>query len=141
MGGGYIQCGEFFGDDKSCSAISGVFEELPLQLPENERKAFLQEVLSPIESQLIETEAYFKISPGVSERLLAVVERLFAKYKEQFGDSEVWDVIELEDSNGVDSVDLKWGKGAGWRYYCLTDLRIALQHSIESGDDVLVHFD
>ena len=141
MGGGYIHCGDFSGDDKSCSAISGVFEELPSLLPESQRDTFCREILTPIEAQLDENGDFFKISPKVSARMLPVVEALFSKYQERFGDAEVWDVIEMEGSSDAGSIDLKWGKGAGWRYYCLTDLRVALQRSVEHGDDVLVHFD
>lgn len=66
MGGGYIRCGDFSGDDKSCSAISGVFDELPSVLQEQERNEFVTNVLEPLQSQLEETGEYFLISPEVA---------------------------------------------------------------------------
>jgi hypothetical protein len=40
MGGGYISCGEFRGEDKSGSALSGVLREIPKILSEQEAVAF-----------------------------------------------------------------------------------------------------
>lgn len=141
MGGGYIQCDDFSGDDKSGSAISGVLEELPSQVPESERNTFINELILPLQTQLYETGEYFQIPPAASMRLLPVVESLFDKYRLQYGDADVWDVIEMDDESGLDPIKAKWGKGAGWRYYCLTDLRVALQRSIDSDSDVCVSFD
>ena len=33
MAGGYIQCGDFLGEDKSGSAVTGVFDAIKLMLP------------------------------------------------------------------------------------------------------------
>ena len=141
MGGGYIQCDDFSGDDKSGSAMSGVLEELPSQLPESERDAFFNELISPLHCQLDETGEYFLIPPASSKRLLPVVDSLFEKYRLRFGDANIWDAVELDDESGLDPIEAKWGKGAGWRYYCLTDLRTALRRSIVSESDVCVSFD
>lgn len=141
MGGGYIQCDDFVGDDKSGSAISVVLEELPTQLPESERDAFINELIAPLQRQLEETGEYFLIPPASSKRLLPLVDLLYEIYRQRFGSAEVWDAIELDERSGLDPIEAKWGKGAGWRYYCLTDLRIALQRSIDSDCDVCVSFD
>jgi hypothetical protein len=141
MGGGYIHCGDFSGDDKSCSAISGVFEELPSVLPVEARDAFVTDVIEPLQRQLETNGEYFLISPEVSKRLLPVVETLFDRYRTKYGDAEVWDVMENDENSGLDATDAKWGEGPGWRYYCLTDLRTGLKHSIETRTDVCVSFD
>ena len=141
MGGGYIQCDDFSGDDKSGSAMSGVLEELPSQVSELERGTFVNEVIVPLQTQLGETGEYFLIPPATSKRLLPAVESLFDEYRQRLGDVEVWDAIEMDDESGLDSIQAKWGKGAGWRYYCLTDLRVALRRSIDSDSDVCVTFD
>ena len=141
MGGGYIQCDDFCGDDKSGSAMSGVLEELPSQLSESERETFVNELIAPLQRQLDETGEYFLIPPASSKRLLPVVDSLYDNYRQRFGDADVWDAIELDDESGLDPIEAKWGKGAGWRYYCLTDLRVALRRSIDSDSDVCVSFD
>ncbi|ELP30120.1 hypothetical protein Q31b_50170 [Novipirellula aureliae] len=141
MGGGYIQCDDFCGDDKSGSAMSGVLEELPSQLSDSERETFVNELIAPLQRQLDETGEYFLIPPASSKRLLPVVDSLYDNYRQRFGDADVWDAIELDDESGLDPIEAKWGKGAGWRYYCLTDLRVALRRSIDSDSDVCVSFD
>lgn len=141
MGGGYIRCGDFSGDDKSCSAISGVFEELPSVLPADARDGFVAEVIEPLQSQLETNGEYFLISPTIAKRPLPVVETLFGQYRTKYANAEVWDVMELDEKSGMDSIDAKWGKGAGWRYYCITDLRAGLRHSIDTRTDVCVSFD
>ena len=141
MGGGYIQCDDFCGDDKSGSAMSGVLEELPSQLPDSERDTFINELIAPLQRQLDETGEYFLIPPASSKRLLPVVDSLYDNYRQRFGDADVWDAIEQDDESGLDPIEAKWGKGAGWRYYCLTDLRAALRRSIDSDSDVCVSFD
>lgn len=141
MGGGYIQCDDFCGDDKSGSAMSGVLGELPSQLPESERDTFVNELIAPLQRQLDETGEYFLIPPASSKRLLPVVDSLYDNYRQRFGDADVWDAIELDDESGLDPIEAKWGKGAGWRYYCLSDLRVALRRSIDSDSDVCVSFD
>lgn len=141
MGGGYIHCGDFSGDDKSCSAITGVFEELPSVLPAASHEAFVAEVIEPLQSQLEINGEYFLISPAVAERLLPVVESLLGHYRTKYGNAAVWDVMELDEKSGMDSIDAKSGKGAGWRYYCLIDLSAGLRHSIDTRTDVCVSFD
>lgn len=141
MGGGYIHCGDFSGEDKSCSAISGVFEELPSVLPANKRAAFDAEILAPLRSDLEANGDYFLIPPEVSVQLLPVAESLLNQYRAKYGDSEVWDVMELDEAAGLDSVEAKWGKSPGWRYYCLTDLCAGLRHSIATRTEVCISFD
>jgi hypothetical protein len=141
MGGGYINCGDFSGDDKSCSAISGVFDELPSSLKEHERNEFVTNVLGPLQSQLEETGEYFLIPPEVARKMLPVVQTLYEKYRNIFLNKTVWDAIASDDDSGIDPSEAKWGAGPGWRYYCLTDLLKGLQQSIETNTDVCISFD
>ena len=106
MGGGYIHCGEFSGDDKSCSAISGVFDELPSVLLLEDRDAFVRDLIEPLQKQLETNGEYFLISPDVSKRLLPVVETLFARYQETYGNAAVWDVMENDEKSGIDSIEI-----------------------------------
>lgn len=141
MGGGYIQCGDFSGDDKSCSAISGVFDELPSVLEERERNEFVTNVLDPLHSQLEETGEYFVIPPDVASMMLPAVQILYDKYRDIFLNKTVWDAVASDDDCGIDPSEAKWGQGPGWRYYCLTDLLQGLQHSIETDTDICISFD
>jgi hypothetical protein len=141
MGGGYIHCGDFSGDDKSCSAISGVFDELPSVLQEHERNDFVTNVLGPLQSQLEETGEYFLIPPEVASVMLPVVQTLYDRYQTTFLNKTVWDAVASDDTLGIDSSDAKWGAGPGWRYYCLTDLLKGLRQSIETDTDVCISFD
>lgn len=141
MGGGYIHCDGFSGDDKSGSAMSGVLKELPSQLPESERDSFVNELITPLQRQLAETGEYFLIPPASSKRMLPLVDSLFEKYRQRFGDGDACDTIAVDDESGLDPLEAKWGKGAGWRHYCLNDLRKALRRSIDSDSDVCISFD
>ena len=117
MGGGYIQCGDFSGDDKSCSAISDVFDELPSALQENDRNEFVTNVIGPLQSQLEETGEFFLISPDVAKQMLPVVQTLYDKYRSIFLNKTVWDAVASDNDLGIDSSEAKWGAGPGWRYY------------------------
>lgn len=141
MGGGHISCGDFTGEDKSGSAIFGVLDELPLCVSEQERITFVSEVIEPLHRQLDETGEYFLIERDAAIRMQPAVESLFVRFKEQYGDATVWDAIEQDDKSTLDLTDVKWGKGAGWQYYCVTDLRIAIKQCIETDVPVCVTFD
>lgn len=141
MAGGYISCGKFFGDDKSGSAISGVFEALPALLPESERDSFVEDVLNPLAADLEENEDHFSIDPQDAQRLLPLVDDLYEAYGEELGHPRPFEAPQCDEDRGLNSSDAKWGQGIGWRYYCLYDLRQALKLSVSKGDPVVVHFD
>jgi len=141
MAGGYISCGPFCGEDKSGSAVSGVFEALPDSLPEGQRSAFIETVLNPLADSLEENGDHFLIDPDTACVLLPPVDALFLQYGEELGSPEPFDAPQIDEDRGLDAGDAKWGQGIGWRYYCLHDLRIALRKSIESGTPVVISFD
>ncbi len=78
MAGGYISCGDFSGDDKSGSAISGVFETLPQTLPEDERDSFIQQALNPLAEYLEDSGDHILNDSGTAAKLLPPVDRLYA---------------------------------------------------------------
>ncbi len=141
MGGGYISCGQFCGDDKSGSAISGVFEAIPELIPEDARSEFISSVLDPLADSLEENGDYFLIEPEIAALLLPPVDALYMQYGNELGNPEPFDAPEIDEDRGLDTTEAKWGKGIGWRYYCLHDLRIALRKSIESKESVVINFD
>jgi hypothetical protein len=141
MAGGYISCGDFSGEDKSGSAISGVFEALPECLAESERQTFTETVLDPLAEYLEEHEDHFLIQPDVASMLLGPVGTLYAQYGNELGHPEPFDAPQIDKQRGMNASDAKWGQGIGWRYYCLHDLQLALRKSVASGLPVLIHFD
>lgn len=66
---------------------------------------------------------------------------LFAEYGADLGHPEPFNAPQIDEERGLKATDAKWGKGIGWRYYCLHDLEQALRVSIQTGDPVVVHFD
>ena len=141
MSGGYIHCGEFSGDDKSGSAISGVLEALPECVADDMRGEFADTVSIPLAEYLEAAEDHFLIEPEMSAQLIEPVDRLYERYGNELGHPEPFEALQLDDDRGLDPTEAKWGKGIGWRYYCLHDLRIALRQSLESGEPVVISFD
>ena len=141
MAGGYILCGEFSGDDKSGSAISGVFDALAECVSKDERDEFLKSVINPLQESLEEAQDHILIEPDVASQLVDAVDQLYEEYGSELGKPEPFNAPQIDEDRGLDPTDAKWGKGIGWRYYCLHDLRLALRESIENGEPVVIHFD
>ena len=118
MAGGYITCGTFLGDDKSGSAISGVFTTLPECVPESERANLVSKALDPLAEYLEEHEDHFLIESATASILLEPVEALYSKYAEELGHPEPFDAPQIDKDRGLSPSDAKWGQGIGWRYYC-----------------------
>jgi hypothetical protein len=140
MSGGYISCGDFRGEDKSGSAITGVFEALPEYISPENRYAFINEVLEPLQNSIENGDHMLIYSPD-AKRLLPLVELLYEEYKTELGAPEPWNAPQVDEDRGIDPIDAKWGKGIGWRYYCLHDLRSALRLCVETDDPVCISFD
>ena len=141
MAGGYIVCGEFSGDDKSGSAISGVFQALPECIPQSEQDSFVESILNPLADYLEENEDHILIDADTATALLPPVDALYERYGNELGLPEPFDAPSLDEAAGLAASDAKWGQGIGWRYYCLHDLRIALRRSVKTGESVVVSFD
>jgi hypothetical protein len=141
MAGGYIQCGDFLGDDKSGSAISGVLDALPECVPEEDRDEFVESILDPLRLSMEECDDHILIEPDVASRIADAVDRLYDRYGSELGNPEPMNAPQMDEERGLDATKAKWGDGIGWRYYCLHDLRQALRISIESQEPVAIHFD
>jgi hypothetical protein len=137
MSGGNIMCGEFVGNDKSGSALSGVLDNL-LELAKKEK---LIEVIRQLQSSMEEGEDHLLIDPELAAILLPAVNAYHKKLKTELGDVDPASIIELDDTDDVDPVEAKWGTGKGWQFYCTTDLIKALKESKKIEEPVVIVFD
>ncbi len=134
MGGIYISCGEYFGEDKSGSAIEGVLAALLEQLAPADRAPF-QAALAPLFEGDID-----EMGVELGAEAVAALEGPLRTYYEalgaKLGHPEPWEAPDLDaqGAQGVQgAVDAKWGAGDGWRYYCAHDLLQACEVHRESG--------
>src|SRR5262249_47942152 len=116
MGGGYIKCGDFLGDDKSGSAIFGVFDAIALMLPLDRQKLWQINFLDAIEGQ--EEEQCILISPQLVRLLAEPLKVYYEHLQEKLGNPDPSDVPWLDSERGLDPIAAKWGASDGWRYYC-----------------------
>jgi hypothetical protein len=141
MSGGYIQCGDFMGSDKSGSAISGLVDALAEFTPPAERDSFAETVIVPLREALADCEDHILIEPDIAVRLIPALESFNARVGQELAVSEPSDAIEKDKEAGLNPIDAKWGKGKGWQYYCAHDLLTACRVSIETGEPICVSFD
>jgi hypothetical protein len=146
MSGGYVSCGVFIGDDKSCSALSGVIEQIE-ELPSYRADGSSGEFLTRIKTFLSiggdpEWTDYLLIAPPQAAALKPYLEECKETLIAELGTADPFDAIE-EDSavRGLDPLEAQWGKGKGWRLYCVTDLLRAIEHCELSGDVICLTFD
>ncbi len=138
MGGGYISCGDFLGDDKSGAPIGGILEDLVSNLADTQNSAIATELLEQLDS---ETD-HILIEPGHASKLLPDFKHLQTYYKTLFPDLDNWWLIfEREVQQGMDNVAGKWGESIGWKIYCLADLIPACEISISTNEPVVISFD
>src|SRR5262245_9543319 len=122
MAGGYIQCGDFMGSDKSGSAISGLLDALPKFVPSADRQAFVEAVVGPLHEALADCQEYILIEPNSAARLIPALESFNARVGQELGFPEPWDAPAKDEEAGLEPTEAKWGKGKGWQYYCAHDL-------------------
>ena len=135
MGGLYVQCAEYGGDDKSMSAISGVLTAVAESLSGGDRAAF-ELAFAPLIAGDIDEEGVTLGAQHVA-LLEAPLQAYYEALGEKLGHPEPWEAPELD----VGSVDAKYGAGDGWRFYCAHDLLQACQvHREEDGAPILIFY-
>lgn len=141
MGGAYISCGKFAGDDKSGSPILAVLERLVEEVPRGAIIAtpWVRDVADVIRRLSEGPEA--TISPNLAQELLPRVEKYFEQLSGLLGHPSPGDAPELDAAAGLDPTDAKLGKGNGWRLYCCHDLMLACRESITSGAPIEITSD
>ena len=138
MSGGNIMCGGFEGSDKSGSAIAGVLDGMLKDAKKNDE---LVDIVEGLKSSMEEGEDHLLIDPELADVLLPAVNAYHKKLKAKLGDVDPFKVIELDEADGIDPLDAKWGKGQGWQYYCTSDLIEALKESKKTEEPVVIVFD
>src|SRR5215467_6233787 len=109
MGGGYISCGDFEGEDKSGSAINGVFDAIASMLPAEERRQWQSNFLAALEGNLEEQQM---IIPSQLVRLL--IDPLRAYYADlgaKLGNPHPADAPIMDFQRGLNPTEAKWGAG------------------------------
>ena len=138
MGGIYITCGEFNGDDKSCSAIDGVMQDMDKGVGGFDG-SLLDSLFHPGDE---EAGIAFTLNPEDPERLLVSLWKLQAHYQAIFPGVTDWHkIIQLEESMGMNSTNGKYGESVGWRLYCVNDLLNAVKKFCETHDEIVLTFD
>ena len=139
MGGGYIKCGDFLGDDKSGSAIFGIFDAIALMLPPDRQKIWQTNFLDAIEGQ--EEEQGILIAPQLVRLLAEPLKIYYEQLREKLGNPAPFDAPRLDSERGLNPTEAKWGAGDGWRYYCAHDLLRACEISEQTGESIIISFD
>ena len=146
MGGGYVSCGAFSGDDKSCSAFQGVLEQivgLPSYSPDAALKAYVDRMRAFFSGEGDwQFRNYILIPPERAIQLEPYLEECKRSLIADLNTEDPFEAIEKDDAvPGLDPGEAKWGKGKGWRLYCLRDLLLAIAHSRRTNTDICVSFD
>lgn len=140
MGGGYISCGKWRGDDKSGSAIDGVFSALRPFFSEDTAAHFdRNEALAKDGFQRGEQE--FSLPIDLAAKLIEPLEKYYEELGKKLGHPDPGDAPELDRATGMDMARAKWGEGDGWRYYCAHDLLEACRHAVNTNTPIVVGFD
>jgi hypothetical protein len=145
MGGIYIECGTFAGEDKSGSAILGVLEGMQPMADPTARVVMTQ--LTERVKTMLQSRAstITQISPNDALVLLPDVRRYRANLEQRLGP-----IRDPHTAIGNDRVEgeafgmgtaRKWGAGLGWQYFCVLDLERAFDTSIADQEAVVLSWD
>jgi len=148
MGGGYIECGEFSGEDKSASALDGVIGDLQALL-RWESKPRLIDLLTEMRAFMSgdgmppqEWHDAIEITADEIADLQPYLEKCRDTLVAELGTDDPTVAMDAEQAtSGLSSSELKWGKGAGWRLYCVADLLRAAAHAKTHNENVTISFD
>ena len=141
MGGGYISCGEFMGEDKSGSAFEGVLRGILTMLPPKEAVTFTMHVATPLLQALQEGQEQFEIPPDMVGHLFEPLKRYHAHLDHMLGHPHPHEAPELDRQRGLDMIEAKYGSGPGWQFYCTHDLVRACEVSRRTGEPIIFAFD
>jgi len=146
MSGGYVSCGGFHGDDKSCSAFRGVLDQivsLPSYNPDTDLQRFIERLRSFLSGEGdAEWSDYLLISPQQAIDLEPYLAECSRSLVADLGTEDPFEAIEKDKAvPGLDPIEAKWGKGKGWRLYCVTDLLRVIALSRTTGEVICIAFD
>jgi len=137
MGGIAVQCADFTGEDKSCSALSGVLEGLRRRITSG---AEVMAALARLEALTAAPLNEFQLLSTDAGLLLPHLLLYREELRLQLGDPVPAEAPDLDWDASANSVQMnvqaKWGAGAGWRFYCLHDLCQAAEVSVRTDQPV-----
>lgn len=140
MGGGRIVCGDYTGEDKSGSAISGLLEALQEFLSCGSYPRQIKSTVDEIAARLQRAGDHILIESELAINLKAALVAWHAEQQARNGFQDQWEAVLSDDSTGLDPVDAKWGKGPGWRYHCACDMIKACTISQATGEPICIAF-
>jgi len=134
MGGGYISCGDFEGEDKSASAFFGVLAAIRPALESLNAahvNSFVQQV-AKVETGHADPPVVIppRVAAVVLPRLSVLRDELVAR----LGTSDRYAALDAAPEG-------KWGEGPAWELHCIEDLIPAWEHAIEEQQDIVIDFD
>jgi hypothetical protein len=145
LGGIYIDCGSFSGEDKSGSAILGVLEGMQPMADPTVRVILAH--LSERVQIMLQTQAptVTEIHPNDASALLPDLRRYRAKLEKRLG--PIRDPHTAINNDRVEGEAFgrgtarKWGAGLGWQYFCVLDLERAFDTSAAEQVAVVLSWD
>jgi hypothetical protein len=123
-----INCGDFPSDDKSGSAFEQVLKEL---------HGLDEDLKNEILAGLDEGE-FTLIQPEQAQLIIAPLTKFKASLVREIGHEDWAKETEREELAGADPVELKWGKGRGWKLYCARNLLGACHHSVSTSEPIAI---
>jgi hypothetical protein len=135
MGGINIYCGSFSGEDRSGSAFESVLMEMNFMA-----SAFEAETIGRLKTDLGKASDHLLIQACDAKSLLLLTRRYCDAINAQLaipGDPRD-QMARDEARNKVDSTELKYGAGVGWRAYCANDLLKAFEVAEAEAEPVVL---
>ena len=148
MGGIYIDCGTFAGEDKSGSAILGVLEGMQ-PMADTATRAVLAQLCEKVTVMLqTQTPTVTQISPNDALTLLPDVRRYRVKLEQRLGSIRNPHIAIHNDGVEGEGIEMgsvrkysRYGAGLGWQYFCVLDLERAFEKSIADQNSVVLSWD
>ncbi len=145
MGGIYIDCGSFAGEDKSGSAILGVLESMQ-QMADPTVRAILAQLSERVQIMLqTQASTVTEIHPNEASALLPDLRRYRAKLEQRLGPIRDPHTAIHNDKVEGEAFGMgtarKWGAGLGWQYFCVLDLERAFDTSVTDQVAVVLSWD
>lgn len=135
MGGHYISCGKFRGEDKSGSAFQEVLQSLA-DAP--------ADLIANIVSEFDE-EGYVEIKAKHAKLLLPLLRKYRRELVKKIGHDDWMKALQAEEASlkrdkNKKRVQGKYGESPAWQLYCTTDLIEACKTAVKDNEKVLIMY-
>lgn len=135
MGGHYISCGKFRGEDKSGSAFQGVLKSLA-DAP--------ADLIANIISEFDE-EGYVEIKAKDAKVLLPLLRKYRRELVKKIGHDDWMKALQAEErtlkrDKNKKRVQGMFGESPAWQLYCTTDLIEACKTAVKDSEKVLIMY-